>query len=213
MPIPDTPYTRKEAYLNAIATGDSGGIPETPYTREEMYLDAIAKGGGGGSPSTLSGLTDVDISNPTDGQTLVYNSTSVKWENGAGGGSGGGDDFFIVRFELSDYNSEPRTYDTIECDKTPAEIYEAFNAGKIVQAVVHFTRSDASYYAYYDFDTNDSWYDADDDWGIKFQETQISFWGGSNTQFYLGISTIIAEYDETGGDWVYSSLNHTFPQP
>ena len=25
MPIPDTPYTRKEAYLNAIATGDSGG--------------------------------------------------------------------------------------------------------------------------------------------------------------------------------------------
>lgn len=89
MPIPDTPYTRKESYLNAIATGDSGGIPETPYTREEMYLDAIAKGGGGGGgggSSTLSGLTDVDISNPTDGQTLVYNGASGKWENGAGGG-------------------------------------------------------------------------------------------------------------------------------
>lgn len=41
--------------------------------------------GGGGGSSTLSGLTDVDISNPTDGQTLVYNATSGKWENGVGG--------------------------------------------------------------------------------------------------------------------------------
>ena len=51
MPIPDTPYTRKEAYLNAIATGDSGGIPETPYTREEMYLWYIADTGGVGGKS------------------------------------------------------------------------------------------------------------------------------------------------------------------
>lgn len=39
-------------------------------------------GGGGGGSSTLSGLTDVDISNPSDGQTLVFNSASGKWENG-----------------------------------------------------------------------------------------------------------------------------------
>lgn len=37
--------------------------------------------------STLSGLTDVDISNPSDGQTLVYNATAQKWENGEGGGA------------------------------------------------------------------------------------------------------------------------------
>lgn len=43
-------------------------------------------GGGGGGSSTLSGLTDVDISNPSDGQTLVYNATSGKWENGESGG-------------------------------------------------------------------------------------------------------------------------------
>lgn len=64
-------------------------LPE-PITRKEMYLNAIARngGGGGGGSSTLSGLTDVDISNPSDGQTLVYNATSGKWENGAGGGGG-----------------------------------------------------------------------------------------------------------------------------
>jgi len=39
-------------------------------------------GGGGGSVTqTLSGLSDVSITSPTDGQPLVYNSTSLKWEN------------------------------------------------------------------------------------------------------------------------------------
>lgn len=121
MPIPETPYTRKEAYLNAIATGDSSGIPETPYTREKMYLDYIARngggggGGGGGGSSTLSGLTDVDISNPTDGQTLVYDAASSKWVNGSGGGGGGG--FTLL----------PGTYDgnanTITLNKTCEELY------------------------------------------------------------------------------------------
>lgn len=111
MPIPDTPYTRREAYLNAAATGDSSGIPETPYTREEMYLDAIARGGGGGGgggSSTLSGLTDVDISNPANGQTLVYNAESGKWENGAGGG-----DIFETLGTIS-AATVPMTYDEEE---------------------------------------------------------------------------------------------------
>lgn len=38
--------------------------------------------------SDLSGLNDVAISSPSNGQTLKYNSTSHKWEN-ASGGSGG----------------------------------------------------------------------------------------------------------------------------
>lgn len=36
---------------------------------------------GGGGSSTLSGLTDTSISNPADGQFLVYDSTSSKWVN------------------------------------------------------------------------------------------------------------------------------------
>lgn len=34
----------------------------------------------------LSELVDVDLSNPTDGQALVYDEETGKWKNGAGGG-------------------------------------------------------------------------------------------------------------------------------
>lgn len=41
--------------------------------------------------STLEGLSDVSINSPTNGQGLIYNSTTNKWINGtiSGGGSGG----------------------------------------------------------------------------------------------------------------------------
>jgi len=40
----------------------------------------------------LASLMDVSIINPTNGQTLVYNSTTSKWENGT---SGGGSTFYV----------------------------------------------------------------------------------------------------------------------
>ena len=43
-------------------------------------IDAIEQGGGGGS-STLSGLSDVDITSASNGQVLTYDSTAEKWEN------------------------------------------------------------------------------------------------------------------------------------
>ena len=60
MPIPDTPYTREEMYLNAAATGNTSGIPAQPLTRQEQYLDAIAKNGGGGG-STGGGVLRVNF--------------------------------------------------------------------------------------------------------------------------------------------------------
>lgn len=71
MPIPESPNTREEMYLNAMAVG-AGVLPEEPITRkekylakaagvavetpepvtrEEMYLDVIAESGGGGGIS------------------------------------------------------------------------------------------------------------------------------------------------------------------
>jgi hypothetical protein len=51
-----------------------------------LWNQGSGGGGGGGGSSTLAGLTDVDISNPSDGQTLVYDAASEKWVNGSGGG-------------------------------------------------------------------------------------------------------------------------------
>lgn len=39
-----------------------------------------------GGSSTLAGLTDVDLTNPTDGQILVYDAETQKWVNGNGSG-------------------------------------------------------------------------------------------------------------------------------
>ena len=55
-----TPNTRKEQYLNAIATGNASGLP-TPITREEEYLDAIAKGGGSGEGDMKKSVYDSDL--------------------------------------------------------------------------------------------------------------------------------------------------------
>ena len=53
-----------------------------------QYCDGanwIAMGGGGSD--ALSGLSDVDTTGVADGNCLVYNNTSGKWEDGACGGS------------------------------------------------------------------------------------------------------------------------------
>ena len=49
------------------------------FKKDGAWLE-ISLGGGGGS-STLAGLSDVDLTSPTDGQLLRYNGTSGKWEN------------------------------------------------------------------------------------------------------------------------------------
>ena len=38
--------------------------------------------------TSLGGLTDVALTDPTNGQALIYNSTTHAWENGEGGGGG-----------------------------------------------------------------------------------------------------------------------------
>lgn len=44
---------------------------------------------GGGGSSTLAGLTDVEITSPSNNQVLMYNGSSQKWENGSGSSSSG----------------------------------------------------------------------------------------------------------------------------
>lgn len=76
---------------SANEDGESGRVPAPSAGDEDKYLKAdgtwdTPSGGGGGS-STLVGLTDVDISSPTNGQVLKYNSVTQKWENADESGS------------------------------------------------------------------------------------------------------------------------------
>lgn len=79
----------------------------------------------GSGSSTLSGLTDVDISNPTDGQTLVYDATSQKWVNGSGGGASA---YFIDCVYSLDESYEVN----VTSSKTAAEIRAAMESGALV---------------------------------------------------------------------------------
>lgn len=51
-----------------------------------VVTDEMGQGGGGSS--TLAGLTDVNITTPTDGQVLTYDADNDEWINGADGGGG-----------------------------------------------------------------------------------------------------------------------------
>lgn len=63
----NTPFTRSEQYLNAIANGETN-VPE-PFTREEQYLYEIAQNGQGGGGS--SSAEDVSYDNTTSGLTAT----------------------------------------------------------------------------------------------------------------------------------------------
>lgn len=104
----------------------------------ETDSDWVIKGSSKGGVS-ISSLNDTDISNPENGQTLIYNNETDKWENGS---SGGGSEPFIVTL-LEDEEHEPEetdAFDAVEdsilgyyvADHTYAEIHEAHLAGRTV---------------------------------------------------------------------------------
>ena len=59
------------------------------YTGSDKRLQYLFQNGGGGS-STLAGLSDVDLTSPTDGQVLKYDANNDEWINANESGGGGG---------------------------------------------------------------------------------------------------------------------------
>lgn len=51
------------------------------WTGSFISAGGVGSGGGEGGSSTLAGLTDTEITNPTHPETLVYNNTLQKWVN------------------------------------------------------------------------------------------------------------------------------------
>lgn len=76
------------ASINTASLGSPTTAGQVITWNGSAWVYDIPSGGGGSS--TLYGLTDVNISSPTNGQALVYNATSQKWENQTIGGGGGG---------------------------------------------------------------------------------------------------------------------------
>jgi hypothetical protein len=82
----EAPNTAANAiYLGAIIVRN-----DADFTNSATYkiqpgglFRQVGGSGGGGSiiTQTLAGLSDVNISGPTDGQALVYNTTQAKWIN------------------------------------------------------------------------------------------------------------------------------------
>lgn len=76
-----------EEDAEAYAVGTRGGVPVAPsdptYHNNSKYYSELA------NPTSISNLTDVDITNITNGQILKYNSTTQKFENANESGGGG----------------------------------------------------------------------------------------------------------------------------
>lgn len=62
------------------------------YNGSDKRLGYLFQNGGGGGSSTLGGLSDVNLTTPTDGQVLKYDANAQEWINAneSGGGTGGG---------------------------------------------------------------------------------------------------------------------------
>ena len=60
------------------------------WTNSFLSALGLGTGGGGGGSTALTDLVDVSISNPQNGQVLMYNSSTGKWYNGTVQSGGGG---------------------------------------------------------------------------------------------------------------------------
>lgn len=85
----------------------------------------------------IADLTDVTVSNPSNGQVLKYNSTSQKWENGTGGGGGGS----VVELTQAQYdalaNPDPdTTYIITDADAIDMDDYATQTDLTAVQTAV-----------------------------------------------------------------------------
>lgn len=63
------------------------------YTGADKRLQYLFQNGGGGGSSTLAGLTDVDLTSPTDGQVLKYDANNDEWINANESGGGGAEHY------------------------------------------------------------------------------------------------------------------------
>lgn len=83
--------TDEETGYTIITTNTITGIKAKAGLWTNQYLSALGQNSsGGGGSTTLADLLDVALSNPSNGQVLMYNATTQKWYNGTVQSGGGG---------------------------------------------------------------------------------------------------------------------------
>lgn len=88
-----------EVEENGIYFVDEEGYIAVKINQAGLHAINIDESGtsGGSSVSMLANLSDVDISNPTNGQSLLYYSNTNKWKNGVAE-TGGSNTISIVNY-------------------------------------------------------------------------------------------------------------------
>lgn len=121
----------------AQADGTTGLVPAPTSADKDKYL----KGDGTwasvqSGASAIDDLTNVNISNPADGQVLKYDATNEEWVNGTGGGSGSGnvDDVYVNGSSVLDSNHIAQVKSYVEL--TQAE-YDALPASKLTDDILY----------------------------------------------------------------------------
>ena len=111
----------------------------TPNTVDALYVKiagAWSEISTGGGASSLSALSDVVLSSPSNGQVLKYNSTTNKWENANESGGGGSGNTFILHGDSSYMGTT----------ETAADIIDAIEAGDVLLYMPYTTSSNKELY-------------------------------------------------------------------
>ena len=120
--VDDYVIYQDDLYQCITAVSTAGPWDNTKWTRVQI-TDVM----GGSSVSALEDLTDVNITNPAANDTIKWNPTTQKWENGAGGGTGDVADVYVNGQSVLDSNkiAQIKSYKEV----TQAE-YDALPASK-----------------------------------------------------------------------------------
>ena len=155
-------YVNDQLALKASANlvlADVSNVSNTAPTSEQILqfqgstwtpVDAnTVIGGGGGGSSTLTELTDTNLSGtPSNGHALVYNASSGKWEAGAVTSSGTltGTD---VKELLEDVDGQVMTTNNISASVASAYVVDSFSINTLRSAKYVITINDSDDTTYY----------------------------------------------------------------
>lgn len=180
----------------------------------------------------LAGLADVEITDPQNGQTLIYDATSEKWVNGNAGGGDDGTNYITAEFNTMLIDSEQNPIESITAEFTnnAAEITENIDfyavgdllllSGKVIELTLDGEKYYATPANYLELDGNGNF-------ELPFSETCYAYVtigstmennyfdlelynAGEETEFSKTISLKITNKTSTDALFNTSILNNTF---